>query len=156
MATTITMGTSPKVLIVEDDDFIREILCIMLLALGVTTIHFASNGRHALRLIGDQALPFDLCLCDIFMPEMDGIEFVDHLSTQSYNGDIILISGGDPGMLDIAKLIAQGNGLNVLATLTKPLTLIALTQALLSATAQSPYLTTVYPYNTRQISVRSY
>lgn len=147
MAFAISKRSTPTVLMVEDDDFSQEVLLVMLMTLGVTGIHFARNGRDALRLSADQRRPFDLCICDIFMPEMDGIEFVGHLVTQGYQGDIILISGGDAEMLRLAKLIAQKNGLNVLATLSKPLTLIALTHALLSPAAKSRYLTTVYPFS---------
>ena len=156
MAFAISKRSTPTVLMVEDDDFSQEVLLVMLMTLGVTGIHFARNGRDALRLSADQRRPFDLCICDIFMPEMDGIELVGHLASQGYYGDIILISGGDAEMLGHARLIAQRNGLNVLASLTKPLALAALMQALLSPAAQSPYLTAVYPFNARQISVNSY
>jgi CheY-like chemotaxis protein len=155
MAIATPKGSSSSVLIVDDDDLFQEILCTMLTNLGVTGIQRAHNGRQASRLTVNQSMPFDLCICDIFMPEMDGIEFVLQLARQGYRGDLILVSGGDPDLLSLAEWIALENRLNLLVTLTKPLTLEGLTQALMSNSAQSQYLTAIYPCKPRKISASS-
>ena len=131
MTTTAASNPSPTVLVIDDDDFSQEIMCAMLKAHGVTDIQSARNGRHALDLLAQQLRAPDFLICDIFMPDMDGIEFVGHLATLKYSGGIILVSGGSLEMIGIAKTIAEKYGLKVLATLTKPLPFEALAQAML-------------------------
>jgi len=60
------------VLVVEDDDDLRESLSILLARRGfpVTT---AANGKEALDLI-DPAAPPCMIILDLMMPEMDGWE----------------------------------------------------------------------------------
>ncbi len=66
-----------NLLVVEDDDFQRQTLLTMLRSLGVTTISGASNGKQALEHIrGVNSKPVDIALCDLNMPEMDGMEFL--------------------------------------------------------------------------------
>ena len=64
----------------------------------------------------------DLLLCDLGMPEMDGVEFLQKLSQQGFDGGIILISGLHAEMLSGMTLLARKLGLNVLGSLSKPAT----------------------------------
>jgi CheY-like chemotaxis protein len=127
---TAPLSASATVLVVDDDDFSQEILCAMLRAHGVTEIQSARNGSQALSLMADQERAHEFLICDIFMPDMDGIEFVGHLATLGYAGGVILVSGGSVEMLAIAKTLAKKNGLKVLAALTKPMPFEALAQAM--------------------------
>jgi two-component system, sensor histidine kinase and response regulator len=58
------------VLLVEDNDFNRDIAAEVLTELGIV-FTVAVNGREAVDLVGTQ--PFDLVLMDIQMPVMDGL-----------------------------------------------------------------------------------
>jgi two-component system chemotaxis sensor kinase CheA len=64
----------PRLLVVEDSQFFRDLLTPLLTAAGydVTT---AEHGAAALRL-RDQGLMFDAIVSDIEMPEMDGFAFL--------------------------------------------------------------------------------
>lgn len=62
------------VLVVEDDDGIREMLQMSLEIEGYT-VFAARNGRHALTLLAQIPKPC-LILLDLMMPEMNGWEFV--------------------------------------------------------------------------------
>jgi CheY-like chemotaxis protein len=55
------------------------------------------------------------------MPDMDGIEFIAELSRRRYSGGLILVTGVNLDMLDVASDIATMNGLNMLGCFTKPL-----------------------------------
>ena len=60
-----------RILLVEDEEDIREITRHLLEALGGFTVQECVNGARAL----DAAPGFspDLILCDVMMPEMDGV-----------------------------------------------------------------------------------
>jgi len=70
---------SIRVLIVDDSSVMRKILERSLRQAGVelSSVHQAGNGAEALSVLAEN--PVDLILCDINMPVMDGLEFVEKL-----------------------------------------------------------------------------
>lgn len=121
---------APVTLLVDDDDFMLDVLSEHMTRIGASQIHCAGNGRIALRMLETMQRPPDLIICDVFMPDMDGIEFLDHLATRRYGGDVIVVSGGDAQMLTLSELIGSTGGLRVLASMTKPVSLEELTKVL--------------------------
>ena len=66
------MTTVPKkILVVEDDESIREIMKTMLVKLGYDP-ECARNGKEAFEILSREEFP--LILLDLILPEMDGIE----------------------------------------------------------------------------------
>jgi two-component system chemotaxis response regulator CheY len=63
-----------KVLIVDDQNSVRQMTRMILEEIGVRTIHEADNGKNAMAVASVQ--PLDLVISDFNMPEMDGIEFL--------------------------------------------------------------------------------
>ena len=57
------------ILVVDDEDLVREALCDLLKQAGYQTTG-ATNGRQALALLRDT--PVDLILTDLTMPYMNG------------------------------------------------------------------------------------
>ena len=135
MNDTTTSVTSPATsklaLVVDDDSFIQEFFSEMLMALGVSDIHTASSGRIALRTLARLPRQPDVLICDIFMPDMDGIEFLSELAKNGYQGGIILVSGLDITMMAIAQEVARASGLKLLGAYTKPVPQSVLAQALM-------------------------
>lgn len=68
-----------KILAIDDDAIIRELLYEILTAIGYTSVSFASSGHEALEILEAEEEPFDCLLLDIQMPEMDGITLVSLL-----------------------------------------------------------------------------
>ena len=70
-----------KVLIVDDSPVMRKIVERSLRQAGMELgdVREGNNGMEALALVG--ANKFDLILCDINMPTMDGLEFVRRLQS---------------------------------------------------------------------------
>jgi len=65
-----------RILIIEDDNTIRENTAELLELEGYTTLS-ASNGKKGLEVI--DLHPPDLILCDLLMPEMDGFAVLGYL-----------------------------------------------------------------------------
>jgi adenylate cyclase len=80
--------TPANVIVVDDTEMNRDMLCALLAADGHQTA-VAENGRLALALI--KAKPFDLVLLDVMMPEMDGYQVLEHLKSDPTLRDIPVI-----------------------------------------------------------------
>ena len=70
-----------KILAIDDDETILELLRAALDVTGFEDAEFALSGQEALTLIVDASTPFDCVLSDIQMPEMDGIELCRQIRT---------------------------------------------------------------------------
>ena len=79
----------PEILIVDDDDAVRELL-VAVLGPG-NTCFTASSGAEALRLL-EKHLP-DLVISDINMPGMSGLELIPKVSAFSPDIVTLMISG---------------------------------------------------------------
>jgi adenylate cyclase len=71
---------SSSVLVVDDTEMNRDMLCSLLEADGHKSA-VAENGRLALELL--KAKPFDLVLLDVMMPEMNGYQVLEQLKSDS-------------------------------------------------------------------------
>ncbi|WP_417672478.1 response regulator [Pseudodonghicola sp.] len=68
-----------KILAVDDDELIRELLFATLEAHGYDDVVLAESGEDALRKIAIAGTPFDVFMFDIQMPGMDGIELTQRV-----------------------------------------------------------------------------
>ncbi len=119
-----------RLLLIEDEETCREITLIALRQLGVTNVVTATDGKQGLKLLDRMTAPPDVVMTDLLMPNKDGIEIIAELVARQYGGGLILISGADPSLLKMAGVMATDGGINVLATLLKPLNEDALKYAL--------------------------
>ena len=85
----------PRIMIVDDSEFNREILSEILQE--DYEIVEAESGREALHKLGEYGLGISLVLLDIIMPEMDGFEVLKHMTEEYWISDIpvIMISSED-------------------------------------------------------------
>ena len=117
-------------MVVDDDALTQELLQEMLRDLGITRLLTADDGRQALKRLASLPHAPEFLICDIFMPEMDGFEFLEQLSAKHYAGGVVMMTGVDPEMLRMARDIAVVNGLHVLGTFLKPISMAQLAEAL--------------------------
>lgn len=66
------------ILLVEDNPVIQRMYSYMLRKKGFTVV-LAENGRLALQRMDET--DFDLVIADLAMPEMDGLELIEHMRT---------------------------------------------------------------------------
>ncbi|AJJ01767.1 protein hnr [Yersinia pseudotuberculosis IP 32953] len=93
-----------NILVVEDEVVFRTVLAEYLGSLGAT-IHQAENGLAALYQLKGHSP--DLILCDLAMPKMGGIEFVEQLLLKGIKIPVLVISATDK-MADIAQVLRLG------------------------------------------------
>jgi len=117
-------------LLVEDDPLVGALLAQALRERGIRQVVTATNGQAALAALSRMAIPPELVVCDLLMPECDGFEFMEKLGAARYAGGLLLVSGMDDRTLNSASLMARFHRLNLLGALRKPVDASALVGAL--------------------------
>lgn len=77
-------GASARVLLVEDDQHIRELVELHLQLEGLT-VESATDGQEGLARA--RAEPFDLIVLDLMLPGLDGVTVCRAIRRESRNGD---------------------------------------------------------------------
>ncbi len=81
-----------RILLIEDEEPIRRVLVrILYEENGQYEITEAKDGKIGLNLLEKQ--PFDLVLCDIKMPKMDGIEVLQKANSKKIGIPFIMLTG---------------------------------------------------------------
>ncbi|EKQ66831.1 response regulator with CheY-like receiver, AAA-type ATPase, and DNA-binding domains [Leptolyngbyaceae cyanobacterium JSC-12] len=119
-----------RILIIDDEDDIREATQVCLEATGDWEVLTASSGNEGL-LKAESERP-DAILLDVMMPGMDGITTFQELQTnpQTQNIPVILLTA----KAQTAEQ-RQFNQLNVVAVITKPYDPFSLSAQLIRAIA---------------------
>src|SRR4051812_47908167 len=91
-----------RILVVDDDPGLRQSLGLLLSAEGFE-ITAEGSPRAALELLKTQA--FDIVLCDVRMPEMDGLTFLGRYREAGHEGLVIMMSayGGEDAAIAAMK-----------------------------------------------------
>ena len=79
-----------RILIVDDEKAVREILSEGLAGYGYTSLPVIS-AEEAMRVLEEQE--FSLVLCDINMPGMSGLQFLEQIQHTHENLDVIMVTG---------------------------------------------------------------
>src|SRR4029453_4760503 len=80
----------PRVLVVDDEKMIREILADFLSLEGFW-VRTAEDGAAALAEL--ERHPYDLVISDLKMPRMDGIELLEQINRASPNVLTVIMTG---------------------------------------------------------------
>ena len=129
MSQSLNLG---RVLVIDDDPLMLHAIELQLTRLNVTDVVICESASEALMKVFDpHQSDFSLVICDLQMPVMDGVEFVRRLADGGYSGGLMLLSGEDARTLQAATLLAKTYRLNFLGSLSKPVPLDKLHQALL-------------------------
>ncbi|KAB2887928.1 MAG: response regulator [Desulfobulbaceae bacterium] len=88
----------PDILVIDDDDSFRSMLCKMLARAGYSVLD-SQDGRRAAAMVREHAIP--LVVTDLIMPDQEGIETIIQLRREFPDVKIVAISGGGRGSSDI-------------------------------------------------------
>ncbi|KTD01275.1 EAL domain-containing response regulator [Legionella feeleii] len=108
------------ILIVEDEEFQRNILVRLLKNIGVQHLYEATDGHRALELIEKHIDSIDILISDIKMPKMDGMELLRHLSEIKTKISTVIFSGLERSLITSIETMALAYDINLLGVIEKP------------------------------------
>ena len=88
----------PRVLVVDDEEQVRNMLRIMLVRAG-HEVHVASDAKTAIEICAPPAC-FDVVISDVVMPGIDGHGLARQVAVRCPQSRVILMSAFDPGCDD--------------------------------------------------------
>ena len=126
-------------LVVEDHDFQRKTVARILRSLGAREVLEASDGRQAMTRIQDAApAVVDLVVCDLDMPNMDGMELIRHLGASNSKISVIISSAKDRSLLASVEKMALAYGVELLGVIEKPVSRAALESLIVKYSKAKP------------------
>ena len=111
-ARQLTGATRPRVLVVDDEASIRDLLS-KTLALAEYEVDVAPDGRSALERM--RMYPYDLLIADLKMPGMDGLTVIREAKRYKVDLPVIIITG-----FSTESSAIEAVNLGVAGYLTKP------------------------------------
>ncbi len=101
-----------KVMIVDDEGIVREVLATILTDNGFE-VQTAESGQQGLQMLAET--PADFLITDFLMPQMSGVELLEQVKRVNPNIKVILMSGH----VDFDGTMAE-SARDAYATLQKP------------------------------------
>jgi len=98
-------GDQPQagtVLLVEDEDFVREVTCEVLRTCGYRVLS-ASNAREAEGIYRNEGLAIDLLLTDVVLPGETGCDLAKRLQMRNPGLKVLLATGYGEQMAKLTK-----------------------------------------------------
>jgi len=105
-----------RILIIDDDDIIRRMLCLMLTKAGYEVLD-AADGTAGIELFRKNEI--DLVITDLIMPEKEGLEMIMELKNDFPDVKIIAMSGG--AQMGPEGYLQLADALGAQRTLKKPI-----------------------------------
>ena len=106
-----------KILVIDDDQAVRETLCENLVECGFD-VSEAQDGQCGLEMIESGNIP-NLVVTDIIMPRKEGLETIIHLRKEHPSIKLIAISGG--GRTKTSDFLELAKKLGADAVMPKPI-----------------------------------
>jgi DNA-binding response OmpR family regulator len=144
-----------RVLIVDDEDNMRHMLKVMLSKTGYQ-VSEAANGTEALENMAEDH--FDFILCDIRMPEMDGMQFLKAAQDKFPEKTIIMMSAY--GTVETALEAMKMGAYDYISKPFNPRELLARIRAVLRRCHEVPVVSTVsadtYQFGPFSLNIKSH
>jgi CheY-like chemotaxis protein len=84
-------GDMAHILVIDNDQLVRSTIQVALEFEGHTVV-LAHDAQDGIREFGSR--PFDLVICDVFMPDLSGLETISEIRGLSATAPIIAMTGG--------------------------------------------------------------
>ena len=122
LSENLVEGKKGRILVVDDDELVREVLAGALAFMGFD-VDLAGSGAEGLRLFLKR--PFDLVLTDLQMPGMDGFTLAIQVKDESPEIPVVLMTGHEK-----VKVLEMAEKSCVDSVLFKPLRLETIQQTI--------------------------
>lgn len=127
-----------KHIVVLDDHLIQlKLLKRSLVALGAETVCCYEDVEQALAYIETHSV--DLVICDLGMPNKDGIDMLLMLNELGFAGDVAIISAMDLPIIATVKSMCRGFSFDLIAEISKPFHADALRELISHQRMSQPY-----------------
>jgi len=117
-----------RVLVVDDEPRVGAMLRDLLVELGYV-VELAGRGAEALQLV--PVFEPDVVLLDLLMPEMPGVEVLDHLRRDRPTLPVVIMSGNED--VEVARATLRAGAFDYLG---KPVSLEAIARVVAAAVAR--------------------
>jgi two-component system, cell cycle sensor histidine kinase and response regulator CckA len=107
MDTDNNQNEDKLILVIDDEDMLRDVLKEVLEMVGFSAL-FASSGREGIQLFEENRDRIQLILMDILMPEMSGLETHKEIKALDPDMKFIFMSGfPDKDALSLRELVGE-------------------------------------------------
>ncbi len=104
----LTKKKNAKLLIIEDDELVRNITSIALIKKGYS-VNECSTAGSAIDLFKKENGNYDLCLIDIGLPDMNGFQLAEKLVLRKKEVKFLFVSGQDDSIINEQELFWKKN-----------------------------------------------
>ncbi|MDQ9091303.1 EAL domain-containing protein [Pseudoalteromonas haloplanktis] len=112
------MNKNLAVLLVEEHLFQRRSIELLLRSIKINIV-VASDGEEALLEMKNKK--FDAIICDLAMPNMNGLSLIKNLAENHYKGGIVIASSHTQSIIKAVRITIEKFNLNLLGTIEKPI-----------------------------------
>jgi EAL domain-containing protein (putative c-di-GMP-specific phosphodiesterase class I) len=116
----------PRLLLLDDDPYMLGMQSRMLRSMGYAEVTMAGSAEAALRMLEHEPESADVIVCDLNMPGVDGIEFLQILNAGPFRGKVILLSGEGARVMHTVQKLLGGGRLVIMGAIEKPAGRLAL------------------------------
>jgi two-component system chemotaxis response regulator CheY len=86
-----------KLLVIDDEPFIRKLIVRLLIEIGIKNVIEADNGLKGINKIIQSRTNFDLIICDLEMPTLNGLDFLKtlrkHPQVKAPQTPVVILTG---------------------------------------------------------------
>jgi DNA-binding response OmpR family regulator len=97
-----------RILLIDDDTRLRQVLARLLRARGFDSIDEAGDGQEAMEML--PCLAVDLIFANCLLPRMDGISLVRALRARGDQTPVIMLRGQAEAHMVVMAVMAGANG----------------------------------------------
>jgi EAL domain-containing protein (putative c-di-GMP-specific phosphodiesterase class I) len=134
----MSLANGLTIMVLEDHDFQRKSISRVLQKLCFDHIHQGRHGLDGLSLLNKHP-NIDMIICDLDMPEMDGIEFMRHLSGLGHQASVIISSAKEQSLINTVEKMAKAYGVQLLGIIEKPFNLEQIIKLIIKHQSVKPH-----------------
>lgn len=109
-----------NLLVIDETEIHRNVLIGQLCELGYTNIYAAIDGCEGLKIL--DTVNIDGIVCDLNMPNMDGVQFLSELHKIAYSGYVIIFSAIEDGVTQLVSSMCKLLNFKYYEVIPKPIT----------------------------------